>query len=117
MQKSFIAVASIVAFLASCSEPEPDLWRPKIRRAVEFAEAGYQPGPDCLLKGSVSMPAQDLTPLKGETGGAEVDFFHDLTRKALRMEANLVVPDTEVEAARASASGEAFSGKAYRCPR
>ena len=44
-------------------------------------------------------------------------LFHDLTRKALHMEANLVAPDTEVDAARASASGEAFSAKAYRCPR
>ena len=117
MQKLFILVLSIVVLLASCSEDEPDLWRQKIRRAVEFAHAGFQPGPDCVLKGSVSMPAQDLEPLKGETGGAEVDFFHDLTRKALRMEANLVAPDSEVEAARAAASGEAFSGKAYRCPR
>lgn len=117
MQNFFILALSIAVLLVSCSEDEPDQWRPKIRRAVEFAHPGFQPGPDCVLKGSVSMPAQDLEPLKGETGGAEVDFFHDLTRKALHMEANLVAPDTEVDAARASASGEAFSAQAYRCPR
>jgi hypothetical protein len=116
VQKIFILVSSLAVLMASCSENEPDLSRPKIRRAVEFAHAGFQPGPDCVLKGSVSMPAQNLEPLRGETGGAEVDFFHDLMRKALRMEANLVAPDTEVEAATAAASGEAFSGQAYWCP-
>jgi hypothetical protein len=116
VQKILILVSSIVVLLASCSENEPDLSRPKIRRAVEFAQAGFQPGPDCVLKGSVAMPARNLEPLGGETGGAEVDFFHDLMRKALRMEANVVAPDTEVEAATAAASGEAFSAKAYRCP-
>jgi hypothetical protein len=33
------------------------------------------------------------------------------------MNANLVAPDGEIEAERAAASGEAFSGKSYRCPR
>ena len=116
MQKIFILISSIAVLVPACSEKDSALSRPKIRRAVEFAQAGFQPGPDCVLKGSISMPAQNLEPLGGETGGAEVDFFHDLMRKALRMEANLVAPDTDVEAATAAASGEAFSGKAYRCP-
>ena len=115
MQKSLILLG--ILLLVSCSDREPELFRANIRSAVEFAQAGYQPGPGCVLMGSVSMPEQDLESLGEATGGAEVDFFHDLMRKALRMNASLVAPDGEIEAERAAASGEAFSGKAYRCPR
>lgn len=103
--------------LASCSEGEPEFSLSKVRRAVEIAAVGETPGPGCTALGPISMPAHDLSSLGGATGGVEVDFFHDLTRKALRLEANLVIPAGEVEAADAAASGEAFDAQAYRCPR
>ena len=87
MQKFFIFMVSNLVLLSSCYGNESDPRQRKIRRAVEFVGTEFQPGPDCVFKGSVSMPAQDLEPLGGETGGVEADFFHDLTGKALRMEA------------------------------
>ncbi|MDG2333687.1 MAG: hypothetical protein P8Q97_05620 [Myxococcota bacterium] len=103
--------------LAACSEGEPEFRTSSVRRAVEIVAVGEQPGADCTALGPIAMPEQDLSSLGGATGGAEVDFFHDLTRKALRMEANLVIPTGEVEAADAAASGEVFNAQAYRCPR
>jgi hypothetical protein len=87
MQKFFIFMVSNLVLLSSCYGNESDPRQRKIRRAVEFVGTEFQPGPDCVFKGSVSMPAQDLEPLGGETGGVEADFFHDLMGKALRMEA------------------------------
>ena len=109
--------AAAILILASCSEGEPEFRSAKVRRAVEIAGVGYEPAAGCVLVGPISMPGQDLTSLGTATGGAEVDFFHELMGTALRMGANLVAPAAGVEAARAAASGEAFQGHAYRCPR
>ncbi len=115
MQTGLIAAA--VVLLAACSSGESDIRFPGVRRAVEIADPGYEPSPDCRLMGSVSMPEQDLSLLGSATGGAEVDFVHDLSRKALQMNANLVVPANGVSAGISASSGQAFSGSAYRCPR
>jgi len=113
-----IIILAATLALPSCSDGEREFPSPgRVRRAVEIAAVGEKPGPECTELGPISMPEQDLSGLEGMTGGAEVDFFHDLTRKALRMSANLVVPTTEVEAGEAAASGKAFAAKAYRCPR
>ena len=88
-----------------------------MRRAVEIEGAGYEPSPSCIRKGSVSMPELDLSSLGSATGGAEVDFIHELSGKALRMGGNLVVPAAGVSTKTSASSGNVFSGDVYHCPR
>ena len=110
-------IAAALGLAVACSCGEPDIRISGVRRAVDIADAGYEPSPDCLLMGSISMAEQDLSSLGSATGGAEVDFVHDLSRKALQMNANLVVPGSGASARVSASSGQAFSGSAYRCPR
>ena len=104
-------------FLMGCSSGDSELGDLNVRRAVEIAGAGYEPKPGCIPKGSVSMPELDLSFLGSATGGAEVDFIHELSGKALRMGGNLVVPAAGVSAKTSASSGNAFSGDVYHCPR
>ena len=118
--RSRLIVAGIVLFgicFSACSSKDPEERFSRVRRAVEIVGPGFEVSQDCRLMGPVEMPAQDLSSLGGVTGGAEVDFVHDLTRMALRMSANLVVPTTGISAEISASSGQAFSGDAYHCPR
>jgi hypothetical protein len=104
-------------FLVGCSSGDSELRDLNVRRAVEIEGAGYEPSPSCNLVGSVSMPEQDLSSLGSATGGAEVDFIHELSGKALRMGGNLVVPAAGVSTKMSASSGSSFSGDVYHCPR
>lgn len=103
--------------ICGCSFGESEFQTPTVHRAVEIVHVGYEPESDCIRVGPISMPSQNLGALGSATGGAEADFIHELTGKALRMKANLVVPSAEIEAMDAAASGQPFVGDAYRCPR
>lgn len=104
-------------FLVGCSSGDSELLGLNVRRAVEIEGAGYEPSPSCIRKGSVSMPELDLSSLGSATGGAEVDFIHELSGKALRMGGNLVVPAAGVSTKTSASSGNVFSGDVYHCPR
>ena len=111
------AMIGAVILFVGCSPGDSELRGMNARRAVEIVDADYELSASCVLIGPVSMPEQDLSSLGSATGGAEVDFIHELSGKVLRMNANLVVSAREVSAGTSASSGKAFSGDAYRCPR